>query len=53
VSFIVEDLDAMKLEFRAEPRALKSFPYNGRRTAVTVGPAGEWLELLETPAAQQ
>jgi len=53
VSFIVEDLDAMKLEFRAEPRALKSFPYNGRRTAVAVGPAGEWLELLETSAVQE
>ncbi len=49
VSFTVENLDAIDLELRAAPRVLDGFPYNGRRTAVTVGPAGEWLELIETP----
>jgi len=49
VSFTVENLDAIELDFRAAPRVLDDFPYNGRRTAVVVGPAGEWLELLETP----
>jgi len=53
VSFSVADLDALDVDFRAEPRVLDSFPYAGRRTAVTVGPAGEWLELLETTASQE
>ena len=49
VSFTVENLDAIEVDYRAAPRVIDDFPYNGRRTAVTVGPAGEWLELLETP----
>ena len=51
VSFTVERLDGLGLEWRSAPRALKDFPYDGRRVAVTVGPAGEWLELIETAAA--
>lgn len=47
VSFAVEDLGAMDLPWRASPVAVAEFPYSGRRAAVTVGPAGEWLELLE------
>ncbi len=47
VSFGVEELDAFDLVWRAEPRRLSEFPYNGQRAGVTVGPAGEWLELIE------
>jgi len=47
VTFEVEDLDALEVEWRAAPRTLEGLPYDGRRTAVTVGPAGEWIELIE------
>ena len=49
VTFIVDKLDTTGLEFRAEPAALRGKPYDGRRAAVAVGPAGEWLELIENP----
>ena len=48
VSFEVADLDAFDIVWRAQPGALNEKPYAGRRAAVTVGPAGEWLELIET-----
>lgn len=47
VTFEVEDLDAFDVEWQAPPRKLDGPPYNGRRTAVTIGPAGEWIELIE------
>ncbi len=47
VSFDTDDLDKLDLAWRSPPRSLDDFPYNGRRTAVTVGPAGEWLEIIE------
>lgn len=48
VSFEVEDLDAFDVTWRAAPKILNEQPYDGRRVAVTVGPAGEWIELIET-----
>jgi len=48
VTFEVEDLDTFDVAWRAMPQTLDGLPYNGRRTAVTVGPAGEWIELIET-----
>ncbi len=48
VSFTVDNLDTLDVDWRATPAAIQSFPYNGRRVGVTVGPAGEWLELIET-----
>jgi catechol 2,3-dioxygenase-like lactoylglutathione lyase family enzyme len=47
VSFGVTDLDAVAADWRAPPARLAEFPYSGQRAAVTVGPAGEWLELVE------
>lgn len=47
VSFEVDDLDSLNVEMRADPGKISARPYGGRRTAVTVGPAGEWLELIE------
>ena len=44
VSFGVESLDDLNLEWRAAPREIEAAPYDGRRSAVAVGPAGEWLE---------
>jgi len=51
VSFAVADLDDFDVDWRASPAVLAEPPYAGRRSAVTVGPAGEWLELIETPTA--
>jgi len=48
VTFEVENLDAFDVDWRAMPTTLDGLPYDGRRTAVTVGPAGEWIELIET-----
>lgn len=48
VSFVVDRLpDDPMLTWLAEPRALPQAPYHGRRTAVCIGPAGEWIELVE------
>jgi len=53
VSFTAERLSDIRAKWRSKPRALKASPYGGRRAAVTVGPAGEWIEVIEqgTPAA--
>jgi catechol 2,3-dioxygenase-like lactoylglutathione lyase family enzyme len=51
VSFEVDNLDALDVDWRATPAEIDSFPYNGRRTGVIQGPAGEWLELIETGGA--
>lgn len=48
VTFAVDDLAAFDVAWRAEPRALDGLPYEGHMTAVTVGPAGEWIELIES-----
>ncbi len=47
VSFGVTDLDAFQLTWRAPPARIAEFPYNGQEAAVVVGPAGEWVELVE------
>lgn len=47
VSFLTASIDELPARWRREPRALAEFPYSGRRTAVTIGPAGEWIEVIE------
>jgi len=47
VSFAAAALQDLHLDYRAAPRAIDLFPYQGRLTAVIEGPAGEWLELIE------
>lgn len=47
VSFGVQDLAAVAADWRAPPRRVAEFPYSGQAAAVTVGPAGEWVELIE------
>jgi len=46
VSFAVKALPD-GLDWLAPPAALAQAPYHGRRAAVCVGPAGEWIELIE------
>ncbi len=47
VSFGVESLDQIDLEWRARPKEIMTAPYGGRRAAIAVGPAGEWIEFVE------
>lgn len=47
VTFQTPDLDALDCAWRAAPVRLAGAPYDGRRSAITVGPAGEWLEIIE------
>jgi hypothetical protein len=47
VSFLVECLEDIPVPLCARPETIQDLPYNGRRTAVIRGPAGEWLELIE------
>ncbi len=47
VSFASAPLSELKLDYRAEPRAIDLPPYDRRTVAVIEGPAGEWLELIE------
>lgn len=49
VSFEVEDLDAIPVDFRNKPAKPEGHPYGGGRAGVIVGPNGEWLELIEKP----
>ena len=48
VGFAVEDLGLFDVDWRASPATLDESPYNGRRVGVLVGPAGEWIELIES-----
>jgi len=48
VSFYVDSLDLIDVAWNAPPRPIREFPYAGRRAGVTVGPAGEWIELIES-----
>ena len=48
VAFSAAPLHELRIDYRAEPRPIDLPPYSGRKVAVTEGPAGEWLELIET-----
>lgn len=48
VTFAVRELDDFRLNWRSAPARIAEFPYSGQEAAVTVGPAGEWIELVET-----
>ncbi|MFN2099906.1 hypothetical protein ACEWMW_07415 [Altererythrobacter sp. MF3-039] len=47
VSVAVNNLDAIDLEWRSPPKPITHAPYNGRRAAVAIGAAGEWLECVD------
>jgi len=48
VTFLTPSLDDFPVALRAAPASLDCFPYSGARVAVAEGPAGEWLELIES-----
>jgi len=47
VTFTVPELDDFQLRWRSPPARIAEFPYSGQEAGVTVGPAGEWIELVE------
>ena len=47
VSVMTDDLGQFDLEWRSRPKAVAEFPYSGRRAGTVVGPAGDWLEVIE------
>jgi catechol 2,3-dioxygenase-like lactoylglutathione lyase family enzyme len=47
VSFAVADLGSRQLPWIVAPEVRNESPYNGRRAGLLVGPAGEWVELIE------
>lgn len=51
VSFTAERLDDLHLAWRRPPAPVSAPPYAGRRAATTIGSAGEWIEVIETPPA--
>mgnify|MGYP002624735286 CR=1 FL=1 len=51
IGFEVEDLDALPVPMRAPPRPVATPPYDGRRVAAVVDPAGERLEIIESRRA--
>jgi catechol 2,3-dioxygenase-like lactoylglutathione lyase family enzyme len=50
VSFAVKSFEGSKLPWKVTPRVRTERPYDGRRAGILVGPAGEWIELIETGA---
>ncbi len=48
VSFNVESLDSFQLDWRSKPTVVDAPGYQSQRTAVAVGAAGEWIELIES-----
>ena len=47
VSFSTNSIDQINVEWKHEPQSIEGFPYNGRKVGVTVGIAGEWIEIIE------
>ena len=47
VSFTTDSIDQINVEWKHEPQSIDAFPYNGGKVGVTVGVAGEWIEIVE------
>lgn len=48
VSFAVKSFDGVALPWKVKPHVRQEMPYGGRRAGIVIGPAGEWIELVET-----
>jgi hypothetical protein len=51
VSFSVKSLEGVSLPWRVKPAPQAEAPYRGQRAGMLVGPAGEWIELIEMPGS--
>ena len=47
VTFAVKSFDGVQLPWKVKPAVRAEAPYNGRRAGLIIGPAGEWIELVE------
>lgn len=47
VSFTIQSFAEFNGEWVSKPRPIQEFPYNGASTGLTIGPNGEWIELIE------
>lgn len=47
VGFTMDSHADFNGEWTTTPRAMNEFPYDGANTGLTIGPNGEWLELIE------
>ena len=47
LTFSVQSLDGLDVEYLSEPTSVDSVAYGGGRTATLVGPVGELIELVE------
>ncbi len=52
VTFLVDDVNQFRDQWLGIPAAYDGPPYNGRRSVVLKGAAGEYIELVEDLAAQ-
>jgi hypothetical protein len=50
VSFLTTEPDKLPVKWRTPLRAVADEPYDGRRVGVMIGPAGEWIEVVEAGA---
>lgn len=47
ITFAVSEIESLVLPWHRSPSELACAPYNGRKMGVVIGPAGEWVELVE------
>jgi hypothetical protein len=50
VTFLAEAPAQLDVQWRTPLRSVKATPYAGHRVGVTIGPAGEWIEVVEAVA---
>jgi catechol 2,3-dioxygenase-like lactoylglutathione lyase family enzyme len=49
VSFAVNDLNRLKINWQVPPKVRPEAPYHGRSAGLVLGAAGEWIELIGSP----
>jgi hypothetical protein len=47
VAAATNSIDQKNVEWKHEPQSIDAFPHNGSKVGVTVGMAGEWMEISE------
>lgn len=49
VGLIADNLKALACQWRAPPRPIADFPWQGQLGGCALGPTGEWLEFMQRP----
>lgn len=47
ITLLIDDIDSAQIDWLSPPRRISNAPYNGARVGLAIGPAGEWIEVLE------